>query len=203
MTSSTIRILGIDPGLNHTGFGVIDACGDRLSFVTAGCIHVPERELADRLAFIFRELAKIIEETKPAVASAEIIFLNINPKSTLKLGQARGAALTCAAVHDLNVAEYTPSEIKNTVVGTGRATKEQVQDMVKRILGLTGDIQADAADALAAAITRAHSEKLAVLNTQKGTSTPCSTRSARRSTSSKRSAWEQFANSNTKRSKAS
>ena len=125
--SETTRILGIDPGLNRTGFGVIDAVGGKLTVVTAGCIRIPAGDLSERLGTIYRSLSQIIEETKPTVAAAEIVFVNINPRSTLLLGQARGAALTCAAVHNLRVHEFTPSEIKQSAVGTGRATKEQVQ----------------------------------------------------------------------------
>lgn len=154
--TTPLRILGIDPGLNHTGFGVIDAVGNDLSFVTAGCINVPRGELSERLGFIHRELAKIIEETAPKQAAAEIIYLNINAHTTLLLGQARGAALACASLHELPVMEFTPSEIKLAVAGTGAATKEQIQYMVGKMLHLTGKLQPDAADALAGAITCAH-----------------------------------------------
>ena len=154
------RILGIDPGLNRTGFGVIDADGSRLTFVTAGCIHVPSGTLSERLGTIFRELSCVIAETNPDCAAAEQVFVNINPRSTLLLGQARGAALACAAHHGLAVAEFSPSEIKNSIVGTGRATKAQVQMMVSTLLKLSGDIQADAADALACAVTHAHAMQL-------------------------------------------
>ena len=154
------RILGIDPGLNRTGFGVIDADGSRLTFVTAGCIHVPTGTLSERLGTIFRELSAVIAETNPDCAAAEQVFVNINPRSTLLLGQARGAALACAAHHGLAVAEFSPSEIKNSIVGTGRATKTQVQVMVSTLLKLSGDIQADAADALACAVTHAHAMQL-------------------------------------------
>lgn len=155
-----MRILGIDPGLNHTGFGVIDTHGGDLHFVTAGCINVPRGELSARLGFIHHELAKIIDEVKPDRAAAEIIYLNINAHTTLLLGQARGAALACAAVHGLQVAEFTPSEIKQAIAGTGAATKEQIQFMVGKMLHLTSKLQSDAADALAGAITCAHAERL-------------------------------------------
>ena len=186
------RILGIDPGLNHTGFGVIEADGDRLSFVTAGCIHVPTGDLAQRLAVIYQNLSDVIHKTHPTVAAAEIIFLNINPRSTLLLGQARGAALTCAATHGLKVHEFTPSEIKQSVVGTGRAAKTQVQLMMQQLLKINGTLQADAADALACAVTCAHTLRLAdvvragKVETRTGV---LSMRSAR----SRRSAWTQLA----------
>lgn len=190
MTNSR-RILGIDPGLNHTGFGVIDAAGDRLTLVTAGCIHVPAGILSERLGFIFKELSTVIEETKPDTAAAELVFVNINPRSTLLLGQARGAALTCAASHGLKVTEFTPSEIKNSVVGTGRATKDQVQEMMRRLLNIQGEIQSDAADALACAVTCAHALKLSQLH---ATAAIASKTGARAMTSrkSRRGAWEQL-----------
>lgn len=189
--SSFTRILGIDPGLNHTGFGVIDAAGDKLTLVTAGCIHVEKGMLSKRLGIIHRELARIIEETQPAMASAEIVFVNVNPRSTLLLGQARGAALACAAVYGLEVAEYTPSEIKNAVVGTGRATKEQVQMMVQKLLGIRGDLQADAADALACAVTCAHAVHLSQMTGESAAAALQRLKPARRRTG--RSAWEQLA----------
>lgn len=191
-TVTTHRILGIDPGLNHTGFGVIDAAGDKLSLVTAGCIHVPPGDLAERLAVIYRGLESVIAETYPTVAAAEIIFVNINPRSTLLLGQARGAALTCAAVHHLKVHEYTPSEIKQSAVGTGHADKSQVQMMMRQLLKITDDLQADAADALACAVTCAHHLRLSdVVNSGKVQARTglLSLKSGR----SKRSAWTQLA----------
>ena len=189
--SETLRILGIDPGLNHTGFGVIDVIGGHLHFVTAGCIHVPTGELCERLAFIHRKLSDVIDETHPTLACSEIVFVNINPKSTLLLGQARGAAIACAAVHNLRVMEFTPSEIKRAVVGTGRANKEQVQTMMRHLLGLTGEIQADAADALACAVTCAHAMKLTDINRTAAISSRTGERCLT-SRSSRRGAWEQL-----------
>ncbi len=185
------RVLGIDPGLNRTGFGVIDVEGNRLTFVTAGCIRVPSGSLCERLGTIFRELSSVINETQPDCAAAELIFVNVNPRSTLLLGQARGAALACAAYHGLSVAEFTPSEIKNSVVGTGRASKTQVQMMISTLLKLSGDIQADAADALACAVTHAHSMQL---NKVHSLADIPSRTGARILTSrkSQRNAWEQL-----------
>ncbi len=192
-----MRILGIDPGLNHTGFGVIDAHGDKMTLVTAGCIHIEKDVLSSRLGIIHRELARIIEETCPLMAAAEIVFVNVNPRSTLLLGQARGAALACAAVHGLEVSEYTPSEIKNAVVGTGRATKTQVQAMMRRLLNLQGDLQPDAADALACAVTCAHAHQLAKLT---GTNAAAAQlhKLAAHSCKNRRSAWAKLAASRNK-----
>ena len=191
------RVLGIDPGLNRTGFGVIDVDGNRLTFITAGCIHVPPGSLSERLGTIFRELSSVITETQPDCAAAEIVFVNINPRSTLLLGQARGAALACAAHHGLTVSEFSPSEIKNSVVGTGRATKTQVQMMVSTLLNLTGDIQADAADALACAVTHAHAMQLSQVHAQAAVPSRTGSRSMT-SKKSQRNAWEQLVNHKTR-----
>ena len=187
------RILGIDPGLNRTGFGVIDADGSRLTFVTAGCIHVPTGTLSERLGTIFRELSAVIAGTNPDCAAAEQVFVNINPRSTLLLGQARGAALACAAHHGLAVAEFSPSEIKNSIVGTGRATKTQVQVMVSTLLKLSGDIQADAADALACAVTHAHALQLTQVQAMAAVPSRTGNRTMT-SKKSKRNAWAQLVN---------
>ncbi len=188
------RILGIDPGLNRTGFGVIDAAGSRLTFVAAGCIRVPTGTLSERLGTIFNELSAVIDETRPDCAAAELVFVNINPRSTLLLGQARGAALACAAYRGLSVAEFTPSEIKNSVVGTGRATKQQVQMMVGSLLNLTGDIQADAADALACAVTHAHAMRLKEVQSLAAVASRTGER-IMTSRKARRSAWEQLVDS--------
>ena len=122
-----MRILGLDPGLNRTGWGVIDAASGRFVRVDSGMIRVPEGELSARLGHIVRELSKVIERTKPDLASAERVFVNVNPQSTLRLGQARGAALVAADLAGLPVEEFTPSEIKEAVCATGRADKPMVQ----------------------------------------------------------------------------
>lgn len=197
---SSKRILGIDPGLNKTGFGVIDVDGSRLTFVTAGCIRVPTGPLSERLGTIHRELSAIINETQPDCAAAELVFVNINPRSTLLLGQARGAALACAACHGLTVSEFTPSEIKNSVVGTGRATKSQVQMMVCTLLNLSGDIQADAADALACAVTHAHAMQLNEVQAQAAIPSRTGAR-IMTSKKSQRNAWEHLVNSRTRNNK--
>lgn len=156
------RILGIDPGLRLTGFGLIDVGpAGRLSYVGSGVIRVPDGELATRLATIFTQLQSVVQTFKPDCAAVEKVFVNVNPNSTLLLGQARGAALCAAAVAGLPVAEYTALQVKQSVVGTGRATKEQVQAMVVRLLSLPGTPSRDAADALACATCHAHADKLA------------------------------------------
>lgn len=185
-----IRILGIDPGLNHTGFGVIDVVGEHVSFVTAGCIHVPKGELAERLGHIAKELGKIIEETQPALAAAEIIFLNANPKSTLLLGQARGAALTAVALKDLEVREFSATQIKRAIVGTGRASKKDIQEMMRRTLSIKVE-QPDAADALACALTCAHALKVQTILSSDRNPAPGNPLTLRRSRGN-RGAWEKL-----------
>jgi crossover junction endodeoxyribonuclease RuvC len=152
----SLRILGIDPGLRVTGFGLIDKQGATLRYVTSGCIRTPGGELPERLAAILDGLAQVIVEHRPAQAAIERVFVNVNPSSTLALGQARGAAISALVLKRLPVSEYTALQVKQAVVGTGHARKEQVQSMVRRLLQLPGDPSADAADALACAICHAH-----------------------------------------------
>ena len=151
-----MRILGIDPGLRVTGFGVIEKTGQHLAYVASGCIRTPAGELPQRLKSIVEGLNEVIAAYSPDQAAVEKVFVNVNPQSTLLLGQARGAAICAAIMKDLPVAEYTALQVKQAVVGRGKAAKEQVQEMVKRLLHLEGDPQADAADALACAICHAH-----------------------------------------------
>ena len=151
------RILGIDPGLRITGFGVLDKSGNTLAYVTSGCIKTPQQgELSARLKTILDGLAQVIAECRPQQIALEKVFVNTNPQSTLLLGQARGTAICAAVLHDLPVAEYTALQVKQAVVGNGHARKEQVQDMVQRLLKLGGAPMPDAADALACAICHAH-----------------------------------------------
>jgi crossover junction endodeoxyribonuclease RuvC len=153
------RILGIDPGLRVTGFGVIDALpGGRLVYVSSGVIRVPEGDLASRLAVIFTQVQAVIAQTSPDASAIEKVFVNVNPASTLLLGQARGAALCALATSGLPVAEYTALQLKQAIVGYGRASKEQMQAMVTRLLALPGEPSKDAADALACAICHAHAQ---------------------------------------------
>lgn len=152
----SLRILGIDPGLRVTGFGVIDKRGATLRYVTSGCIRTPSGGLPERLAAILDGLAQVIAEHRPLEAAVERVFVNVNPSSTLALGQARGAAISALVLERLPVSEYTALQVKQAVVGAGHARKEQVQSMVRRLLALPGDPSADAADALACAICHAH-----------------------------------------------
>lgn len=152
-----MRILGIDPGLRVTGFGVVDRDGQRLAYVSSGCIRTNDKgELPERLRTILDGLAEVIDTHHPEHVAIEKVFVNVNPQSTLLLGQARGAAVCAAVLADLPVAEYTALQVKQAVVGKGHAHKEQVQEMVKRLLKLPGYPSADAADALACAICHAH-----------------------------------------------
>jgi crossover junction endodeoxyribonuclease RuvC len=151
-----MRILGIDPGLRVTGFGVLDKVGQRLQYVASGCIKTSEGELPERLKVIVASLGEVIKLHQPQEVAVEKVFVNVNPQSSLLLGQARGAAICAAVLAGLPVAEYTALQVKQAVVGTGRAKKEQVQDMVQRLLKLSGAPSPDAADALACAISHAH-----------------------------------------------
>ena len=154
--STVRRILGIDPGLRSTGFGIISVAGSRLTYVTCGCIRSSAGELPARLRVILRDLAEVIAVHRPTEVAVEKVFVNVNPQSTLLLGQARGAAISAAVIAELPVAEYTALQVKQAVVGHGKAAKEQVQDMVRRLLDLPGVPSPDAADALACAIAHAH-----------------------------------------------
>ena len=151
------RILGIDPGLRITGFGVLEQAGNSLTYVTSGCIRTPQAgDLSTRLKAILDGLAQVIAANQPQHIAIEKVFVNANPQSTLLLGQARGTAICAAVMHDLPVAEYTALQVKQAVVGNGHARKEQVQEMVRRLLKLAGAPSPDAADALACAICHAH-----------------------------------------------
>ena len=139
-----------------TGFGVVDKNGSRLTYVTSGRIRTPDGDLALRLKVILDGLAEVIAEQRPAQVALEKVFVNVNPNSTLLLGQARGTAICAAVMSGLTIAEYTALQVKQSVVGNGHAHKRQVQEMVRRLLGLSGSPSADAADALACAICHAH-----------------------------------------------
>ena len=151
------RILGIDPGLRVTGFGVIEMQGSRLAYVASGCIKSNDKQaLPERIATLFAGIGEVIATYRPDQAAVEKVFVNVNPQSTLLLGQARGAAIAALVHAGLPVAEYTALQVKQAVVGHGKAAKEQVQHMVVRLLELPGAPTADAADALACAICHAH-----------------------------------------------
>ena len=159
---TVMRILGIDPGLRTTGFGVIDCEGAALHYVASGTIKsdsVLLKGLPERLKVIFDGIRELSARYQPHCASVEIVFVNVNPQSTLLLGQARGAALTALVSSELEVAEYTALQMKKAIVGHGQARKEQVQQMVMRLLSLPGLPGKDAADALGLAICHAHAAR--------------------------------------------
>jgi crossover junction endodeoxyribonuclease RuvC len=152
-----MRLLGLDPGLRHTGWGVIEARGNRLSHVADGAVHSDgDKPLAERLAQLHDGLMQVIERYRPGEAAVEETFVNKNPTSTLKLGLARGVVLLVPALAGLRVAEYPANLIKKSVVGAGHAEKQQVQRMVKLLLPGCLIESPDAADALAVAICHAH-----------------------------------------------
>ena len=151
-----VRILGLDPGSRITGFGIIDVIGRDQVYVASGCIKtISGDELAGRIGVIVEHINEIIEVYRPSQAAVERVFVNVNPAATLMLGQARGAALAALVMRGLPVYEYTALQVKQAVVGKGKAAKEQVQHMVVQMLGLSGTPQADAADGLAVALTHA------------------------------------------------
>jgi len=155
---SALRILGIDPGLRVTGFGVIDMDGQRLHYVASGRVRGGERlPLPERVRLLVDGIGEVIREYRPQAAAVEQVFVNVNPKSTLLLGQARGAALATLVSASLPVSEYTALQVKQAVVGAGKAGKQQVAHMVARLLALPVEPEGDAADALACAICHAHS----------------------------------------------
>jgi crossover junction endodeoxyribonuclease RuvC len=154
-----MRILGIDPGLRTTGFGVIESQGAKLLYVASGTIKtesIVSGALPERLKMIFDGVREVAARYAPSCASVEIVFVNVNPQSTLLLGQARGAAITALVTAELAVSEYTALQMKKAIVGHGQARKEQVQEMVMRLLALPGLPGKDAADALGLAICHAH-----------------------------------------------
>ncbi|HEX3952748.1 MAG TPA: crossover junction endodeoxyribonuclease RuvC [Stellaceae bacterium] len=152
-----MRVLGLDPGLRHTGWGVIDIAGNRLTHVADGVVHAPTTlPLSERLLSLFRQLGEVLQRFHPDEAAVEESFVNKNASSTLKLGVARGVVLLAPAERGLRVTEYSANLIKKSVVGAGHAEKEQVQMMVRRILPGCAIEKPDAADALAVAICHAH-----------------------------------------------
>jgi crossover junction endodeoxyribonuclease RuvC len=152
---TTVRVLGIDPGSQRTGFGVLDATGTRLTYVASGVIRTSQTDFATRLCEIFRCMQTIVTQYQPHEIAIEKVFVNRNPDSALKLGQARGAAICGTADAKADVYEYATRQIKQAVVGSGSAEKSQVQMMMRSILKLDGPVSADAADALAAAVCHA------------------------------------------------
>ena len=148
-------ILGIDPGSRITGFGLIDNQTSRIEYIDSGSIKVRGDSLPQRLGFIFASIDEVIRQHQPEQMSIENVFMARNADSALKLGQARGAAICAGHQAGLEIAEYAPREIKQSIVGSGAGTKEQVQHMVKRLLGIRQELQADEADGLAIAICHA------------------------------------------------
>ena len=163
-----MRILGIDPGLQCTGFGVIDTEGPEMHYVASGTIQTSPKNgalLPARLRILFDGINEVVARYQPEVSACEIVFVNVNPQATLLLGQARGACLTALVSNNLAVAEYTALQLKKAVVGHGKADKAQVQEMVKRLLRLPGLPGKDAADALGLCITHAQvSRTMAAIN---------------------------------------
>lgn len=152
-----MRVIGLDPGLRHTGWGVINMDGNRLSFIASGRVNPPtDVSMAERLKTLFDQLTEVLEEFKPDEAAVEETFQNKNPSSTLKLGHARGIVLLAPAQFNLPVAEYSAKSVKQSVVGTGAASKDQIGMMVRTLLPGCDPKSEDAADALAVAICHTH-----------------------------------------------
>jgi crossover junction endodeoxyribonuclease RuvC len=154
-----MRILGIDPGLQTTGFGVLERVGSQLNYVASGTIQTTQIErsnLPARLKVLYDGVREVVATYQPQQTAVEIVFVNVNPQATLLLGQARGACVTALVSLDMPVAEYTALQMKQAVAGHGKAAKAQVQEMVMRLLKLPGLPGKDAADALGLAITHAH-----------------------------------------------
>ena len=154
-----IRILGIDPGSQNTGYGLIEMDGNHARYVSHGVLNLQDQDLSLKLQTIFRELNRIIAEFHPHEAAIEKVFMHRNADSALKLGQARGAAITACAERDLQVFEYTANQVEQATVGKGHAAKQQVQHMVKVLLCLSQAPPPDAADALAVALCHGHSRE--------------------------------------------
>lgn len=164
MTNAATRILGLDPGLRRTGWGVVMSEGARLRWVAHGVVSPPERlPLSERLLWLLEKVGEVCTAHDCDEAAIEEVFVNVNPTSTLKLGHARAAVMLAPARAGLSVAEYSPNLIKKALVGAGHADKSQIAFMVNRLLPSAGDVKADAADALAVAITHAQMRKRAML----------------------------------------
>jgi crossover junction endodeoxyribonuclease RuvC len=164
MQRSAIRIIGIDPGLRRTGWGVIESDGNRLIFIACGSVETSERApTAERLRVIHEGLSRVLGDFSPVEAAVEQTFVNKDGAATLKLGQARGVAMLAPALCGLTVAEYAPNQVKKTVVGAGHADKTQIRVMLGVLLPKADPKTADAADALAIAITHAHQRQSVAL----------------------------------------
>jgi crossover junction endodeoxyribonuclease RuvC len=153
------RILGIDPGSRITGFGVIDFTRGEARYLSSGCIRIKGDDLGEKLKIIYDGVTEIVQTHTPEVLAVEQVFMHRNAASALKLGQARGAAVVAGVVQSLPVYEYTPTQVKLAIVGKGHAAKDQVQHMVRVLLGLSASPASDAADALAVALCHAHNQQ--------------------------------------------
>ncbi len=167
MSRDSTRIVGLDPGLCHLGWGVVDWACSKLTFVACGAIATdPSSAMGERLATLFRGLDQVLSAWHPTEAAIEETFVNGNARSALKLGQARGVALLAPATRGLSIAEYAPNSIKKTVTGNGHAEKVQVEAMIRFLLPRAAPATADAADALAVAITHAHHRNIRAIRTR-------------------------------------
>lgn len=156
-----MRLIGLDPGLRHTGWGIIDCSSGHISHIGHGvAISDPQKNLATRLRQLYEALTTVLEDYKPEVAAVEETFVNMNPASTLKLGQARAMAVLAPAMIGIPVFEYPPNLIKKSIVGAGHAQKQQVAMMVNVLLPKAGGVEGDAADALAVAICHYHFQEV-------------------------------------------
>ena len=160
MSCPPFRVLGIDPGSRSTGYGVLEISNRRAHYVASGCISAQQAELPQRLGTIFQGISQIISEFAPTIIAIESVFVAKNAASALKLGHARGVAIAAGVARDLPVFEYAARQVKQAVVGTGRANKEQVAHMVQVLLQLPGTPKADAADALAIALCHVNTAAL-------------------------------------------
>ncbi|MGI9262430.1 MAG: crossover junction endodeoxyribonuclease RuvC [Woeseiaceae bacterium] len=158
--AEALRILGIDPGSRLTGFGIVDCAGQDSTYVASGSVRSIDGEFPERLKLIFEAIGEITDQYRPDVVAVESVFMHKNAGSALKLGHARSAAICATFSLEISVYEYAPREIKQAIVGTGAATKEQVQHMIKHLLKLEGDPAPDAADALATALCHANRRNL-------------------------------------------
>ena len=184
-----MRILGLDPGLNRTGWGVIDAASGRFVRVDSGMIRVPEGELSATRGHTFPSISRLIDPTKPDRAAAAGVLVKVTPQRTRRRAHPSGAALVAADLAGLPVEEFTPSEIKEAVCATGRADKPMVQRMIGMLLGIEGDIQADEADALACAVCCANSIRMRAFEKAGSTTRTYATPRRGRSAAGARSAW--------------
>lgn len=184
-----MRILGLDPGLKHTGWAVIEDDGARVRHVASGVISPAKTTLAMRLGDLSRGLAQVTREHAPEHAACERVFVNVNAQSTLLLGQARGAVIAACNLSGLEVDEFTPSEIKEAVTGSGRADKAMIQKMVVLRLGLPFEPRPDEADAIACALCFAQRRKLLALERSGATTRTYATARRGRSTAAARDAW--------------